>query len=197
MTHMKHTLLIKNMVCPRCITMVTKIMRQSGFELNHIELGALIIKKQRYGTFEKMVRRLNRYGFELITDPEEWFVERTKIYLLEYLKKIQEQDRIIILSEFLEVRLLKDYNYIADLFLSLEDISVTDYFSLLKFERTKELISYDELTLHEVARLLNFYDAAQLADEFYINMAISYTEFREKAYKYRKSLDGIHFSADT
>ena len=60
----------------------------------------------------------------------------------------------------------QDYSKISNLFSLTEGISIEKYFINLKIEKVKELIVYDELSLSEIANLLNYSSVSHLSHQF-------------------------------
>ena len=58
-----------------------------------------------------------------------------------------------------------------------------------KIERVKELIVYDELTLSEIAFMLNYSSVAYLSNQFKKVTGMTPTQFKNNRDKNRKSLD--------
>jgi AraC-like DNA-binding protein len=70
------------------------------------------------------------------------------------------------LSGYLAEKLDYDYNSLSNLFSELEGITIEKYFILHKIERVKELLVYDELSLKEIAFLLNYSSLPHLSAQF-------------------------------
>ena len=61
-------LFIKNMVCPRCIKVVTGILESHHFQLKSIELGKAVIKgKPEANQLEELSDSLEKEGFSFVT----------------------------------------------------------------------------------------------------------------------------------
>ena len=41
---MKHTFIVKNMVCNRCKTMIAQQLKNEGFQVRSIELGKVVVQ---------------------------------------------------------------------------------------------------------------------------------------------------------
>jgi AraC-like DNA-binding protein len=84
-----------------------------------------------------------------------------------------------------------DYNYISNLFSEIEGITIEKYFILQKIERVKELLVYDELTLNEIAFMLNYSSAAHLSAQFKKVTGLTPSHFKQYKNKNRKPLDQL------
>ena len=72
----------------------------------------------------------------------------------------------IILSVYLSQHILQEYSTISKLFAEVEDTTIEKYFILQKIEKIKELIMYNELSLSEIAFMLNYSSVAHLSNQF-------------------------------
>ena len=59
-----------------------------------------------------------------------------------------------------------DYNYLSNLFSSVEGITLEHYIIKQKIERVKELLLYDELNLSEISSKLGYSSVAHLSAQF-------------------------------
>ena len=70
------------------------------------------------------------------------------------------------LSSVIKSRLNMDYNYISNLFSSIEGITIEKYFIIHKIEKVKELLVYNELNISEIAFKLGYSRVAHLLSQF-------------------------------
>lgn len=101
-------LLIKNMVCPRCIMAVRTILVSEGLAPLDIRLGEAEIDGQM--TIEQRKRlseALIKMGFELLDDPRAYLVEQLRIAVIEWVRMKGDRQKM---SEYLAARLSKDYS---------------------------------------------------------------------------------------
>ncbi|RZL06239.1 MAG: AraC family transcriptional regulator, partial [Rubrivivax sp.] len=77
-------LLIKNMVCPRCIRSVEELLAQHGMEAKAIRLGEVeLAAAPEPQTLRHFSEALAGAGFELLDDQKKALIERLKTLLLE------------------------------------------------------------------------------------------------------------------
>ena len=69
-------------------------------------------------------------------------------------------------SAVLSDELHYEYNYLSNLFSSVEGITLEQYIIRQKIERAKELLFYDELNLSEIADRLGYSSVAHLSAQF-------------------------------
>jgi YesN/AraC family two-component response regulator len=159
-------LYIKNMVCPRCEIVVRQLLAGLGVKLLQLELGHAEIERVSDTTFEKIEKELNGVGFELLYDRDKKTVEQIKVVCRAYLDKMESQLLITKLSDYLVVNLGKNYSFLSKLFSSHEGMTVESYFLQLKIKRVKQLLSYGEHSLSEIAIRLNYSSVHYLSSQF-------------------------------
>lgn len=185
------TLIIKNMVCGRCIKVVKEELEKLGLEIKSIELGKVVLEENPEDLpITKIKNVLEENGFELLEDKRAALIEQVKI---EIIKLVQSETILmdIKLSAYLEKQLKLDYHTISTLFSSVANITVEQFFILQKIERAKELLKYGELTLSEIAFRLGYSSVQHLSNQF--KKVTGFTASRYKAFSenLRKPLDQI------
>lgn len=173
------TLRIKNMVCPRCIMAVEKILEDLGYDVNDVELGLIefhdpILLEDR----NKIEAKLVEIGFEILDDKKSQTVERIKTQIIELVSK-DVNDLTITLSEYLASKLQTEYHSLSALFSNQESQTIEQYYILQKIEKVKELLVYDELTLSEIAYKMNYSSVSHLSTQFKKVTGLSPTHFKE------------------
>ncbi|MBX5439526.1 MAG: helix-turn-helix transcriptional regulator, partial [Thermoflavifilum sp.] len=94
-------------------------------------------------------------------------------------------------STFLSETLNKDYHYLSNLFSEHENITIEQYVMLQKIEKVKELLSYGEMSLSEIADELGYSSVAHLSGQFKRMTGFTPTQFRKLKDHHRKPLDRI------
>ena len=95
-------LMIKNMVCPRCISAVEQILVSEGVKVRSITLGD--VETEDGLSDEQLLsvaKQLQGMGFELLDDPRSQIVEQIRINVLEWVRMTTERPK---LSDFLSRR---------------------------------------------------------------------------------------------
>ena len=92
---------IKNMVCPRCILVVTNELTEMGAEVTQAELGRVSVNLPDQLTNDEIDAKLREFGFELLTDKEFQVVEQIKIGALKYLELREKMKLSYNLSKYL------------------------------------------------------------------------------------------------
>ena len=185
-------LYIKNMVCGRCIKSVKEIFKKAGEEPVQVELGKVLLKNELDETQLKEIKEaLLTEGFELLDNSKASLVEEIKnliVTLVHYgdLQAMKEK-----LSVYLSHQLHKDYNYLSNLFSSVENNTIEQFFILQKIEKIKEWLVYDELTLSEIAFRLGYSSVAHLSSQFKKVTGFTPGQFRKLKDHHRKPIDRL------
>ncbi len=79
------TLYIKNMVCPRCISTVTRVLNEAGLPVQTVTLGEAHIEAPAALDAEALDIALQKEGFALIYDREKQIAEKIKAILIDLL----------------------------------------------------------------------------------------------------------------
>ena len=94
-------------------------------------------------------------------------------------------------SDYLSNDLAQDYSAFSNLFSEIEGITIEHYFIAHKIERVKELLTYDELTLSEIAIQLQYSNVAHLSNQFKKTTGFTPTYFKRLKVKTRKQIDDL------
>lgn len=184
-------LYIKNMVCDRCVMAVDELLHRHGLTPVSVKLGEVILNERLSLTEkEKLAADLETLGFELIDDKRTRLIEQVRSAIIEL---VHENNGFLgtNLSDHIATRVHHDYGYISNLFSEVEGITIEKYFIAQKIERVKELIVYDEMTLGEIADLMNYSSAAHLSAQFKKATGLTPSYYRQIKDKKRKPLDKV------
>ena len=184
-------LLIKNMVCNRCILVVKSELKQLGFDVQEVKLGEVQLLNALNQKEKQLIsNRLESFGFALLDDKNSQLVEKIKTLLIDLVQNKNNEIHLK-LSEYLVYHLNKDYSKMSNLFSEIEGISIEKYFINLKVEKVKELIVYDELSLSEIADVLNYSSVAHLSNQFKKVTGFSPSYYRNRKTNQRIQLDQL------
>ena len=156
-----------------------------------VELGEVWLKQplkdQQKITLQ---RELESIGFELLEDQRQQLVEQIKRSIIELVH--QENNELKVnLSDFLVEQCHHDYSFLSKLFPEVCGITIEKYFIHQKIERVKELLVYDELSLGEIAALLNYSSVAHLSAQFKKVTGLTPSHFRTIGAGRRRPLDEV------
>lgn len=184
-------LLIKNMVCNRCIMVVENELKKLGLQHIKIILGEVeLVKEPTAEQKVELEKALTNSGFELINDRKSRIIEKIKNVIVE-LVHYHEDDEKFNLSDVLSRNLNHEYNYLSNLFSEVEGTTIEKYFIGQKIEKIKELLVYDELSLSEIAYKLNYSSVAYLSNQFKKVTGLTPSHFKKIREEKRKSLDEV------
>ncbi|HIZ00934.1 MAG TPA: AraC family transcriptional regulator [Candidatus Bacteroides merdipullorum] len=188
---MTTTLYIKNMVCPRCIRVVTDCLIRLGLHPVSVELGIAVIQEKVEDTLRTRLRQaLEAEGFELLEALRARLAEQIKdavIQLVHYRGVVPSANLSCYLSELLH----KDYSTLSKVFSEETGSTIERYAITQKIERAKELLTYDELTLNEIADRLGYSSAAYLSTQFKQITGITPSAFKRLQGSKRRGLDEL------
>lgn len=184
-------LIIKNMVCNRCIMVVQHELDKLNINVKHIALGEVITEKELTHSEKKKVQAsLEPLGFELIDDKKSRLIEKIKNIIIDLVHHLDNNTKRN-LSDILSEELHHDYNYLSNLFSEVEGATIEKYFISQKIERVKELLVYDELSLSEIAFRLNYSSVAYLSNQFKKVTGLTPSHFKQIKEIKRKPLDKV------
>lgn len=183
------TLYIKNMVCNRCIKVVSNELTGLGYEIKSIELGKVDILSNESFDMETISDVLQGNGFELIDDRKSRVIEAIKTEIIRIIHHKKEIPAHMNLSQHLERELGHDYSYLSNLFSSTEGLTIEKYVIFQKVEKIKELLVYDELSLNEIADQMGYSSVQYLSSQFKKATGLTPSHFKQIGEKKRKPLD--------
>ena len=187
------TIFIKNMVCPRCILAVENILSEENLHLNNIELGKVEISENLNSAQMKVLDgKLKKMGFEILKSREKQLAEQIKTTLIEFIDQSDKEDSNIKLSVLISEKLDLDYTQLSKIFSREEGITIEKYFIRLKIEKAKELISYHDLNLSEIAYKLHYSSLQHLSTQFKMITGMSVSEYKKLSEHDRKPLTHLY-----
>lgn len=155
-------------------------------ELGEVELEQEISDEQK----EVLLKNLQTLGFDLIDDKKTKTVEKIKNLIVDLVHH-KNNDLKINLSDYLAKNLNQDYNSLSNLFSEIENTTIEKYFISQKIEKVKELLIYNELSLSEIADILNYSNVAHLSNQFKKITGFTPTSFKQSKDKMRIQIENI------
>ena len=162
-------LAITNMVCPRCVRVVQRELEKAGLVVDAVALGSANVRMADGSPVDEAVAQaaLQAFGFSLVNDPRDQLVEQVKALVVEIIHYTPaELQPFHTYSYFLSERLGRSYAYLSHQFSMREGLTLEKYIIRQKVERAKELLSYQDAKVTEVARLLGYSSTAHLTNQF-------------------------------
>jgi AraC family transcriptional regulator len=189
---MSSNVLVKNMVCQRCVTAVKEILRSLEVSFQDVMIGEIHGAELTAPQRESLTTRLNSIGFELIDDRTGGLIEKIKSLVIKKARnEVDEKDAKLNLSNYLSAHLHHEYTYLSSLFSSVEGRTIENYFIEQRIEKAKELLIYGELNLSQIAFDLEYSSLAHLSTQFKKVTGLTPSHFKQIGAARRKSLDSI------
>jgi AraC-like DNA-binding protein len=182
---------IKNMVCPRCITSVKKLLNEQEIGHLDVQLGEVVLTSE-LSPVQKIAfqRGLEKRGFQLLEDYKSQLISKIKSIIVEEVHYSIHPLKVNF-STLLSDHLHQEYSSLSRLFSTVEGITIEKYILAQKTERIKELIVYNELSLSEIAFQMNYSSVAHLSTQFKKETGMTPTTFRQQTQPNRKPLDAM------
>lgn len=158
----------------------------------NIALGEVVIEEKQLDKDQQseLSVALKAVGFELIDDRRGKIIEQIKNFIIDTVHYQDEQPKKNY-SELLSQHLHLDYSHLSNLFSEVEGITIEQYIINQKIEKVKELLTYDELSLSQIALQLAYSSTAHLSTQFKKLTGLTPSQFKQMGVKSRKSLDDV------
>lgn len=188
-----NTLLVKNMVCQRCILSVEGVLKKLDIPYSKVLFGEIYLTdKISAQQKQNLLTELNRIGLEIIDNHTTVLIEKIKQLVIKMARNEEsEKEKKINLSKYLSNQLNYEYTHLSSLFSSVEGRTIEQYFIEQRIEKAKELIVYRQLTLSEIAYQLNFSSVAHLSSQFKKVTGLTPSYYKEIGTAKRKALDKV------
>jgi AraC family transcriptional regulator len=184
---------IRNMVSSRCIAQVQNLLESaSNLSIDKVYLGAAQIQINE-GNIDFIVlqKKLQEHGFDLIYDKEAALLEAIKVAVLEMIYYGNNLNSLIRNSDYLSDKLGNPYTFLSKLFSDKTHLTLEKYIILVKIERVKELLSYNEMTLSEISYQMGYSSVQYLSNQFKQITTYSVSEYKALPIKPRIPLDQL------
>jgi AraC-like DNA-binding protein len=173
------TVLVKGMVCSRCISTVSKALEKAGIPAEKITLGEVILPATAEASDLHFIEsQLKPYGFSIVYQKEVCITSKLKqlvekVYNGEY--DFPEQFRF---SELAEQELQADYKRLSTAFSVKEGITLEKFMLNYRVEKVKEWLVYTDKTLEDLAFRFGFSSTAHLSRQFRQFTGLNASHFR-------------------
>lgn len=156
---------IKGMVCQHCAEAVEAACKAAGINGAAVSLGMAYVpdSEAQPDRLNALDRELTARGFTRISDPDVQLIERAKLTILEH---VRDEDCHFNLSACIQEHLGVDYSTVSKLFSAHEGRTIEKYHIAQRIEYVKELLSYGELNISEIADKAGYSSVAHLSRQF-------------------------------
>lgn len=187
------TLYIKNMVCPRCVKVVSQELGALGLDIRSVILGEVVVSGSADRLpLDRIKETLQGNGFELIEDRRVKLIEQVKHAVLKLVQNDYVQTPVRIKdSEFIAREVGSEYHSLSSLFSSVEGMTIEHFIILQRIERAKELLRYGEFTLSEIAFMLGYKSVQHLSGQFKNVTGMTPSRFRQMKENTRRPIDQV------
>ncbi|MGU3376410.1 helix-turn-helix domain-containing protein [Chryseobacterium sp. M5A1_1a] len=160
-------LLIKGMVCDRCIYFLSEEFPKLGLEISDIRLGEVILKETDEIIVEEQIIKamLQKNGFDLLYSKDQKSIELIKTAVEKGIDEQLNTGKAIKFSTFISNELYKEYDSLSALFSSLEGVTLEKFIISKKIEKVIELLVYTDQSLSDIAYALGYGSPAYLSNQ--------------------------------
>ncbi len=179
------------MVSNRCKMAVKEDLKSLGLHFILVDLGEVeIMEDLTFEQREQLKMTLEKSGFELMDNKRAVLIEKIKNTIIEMVHYSDEFIKVNF-SDYLAEKLDHDYTYLSNLFSEVQGTTIEQFVISHKIERIKELITYDELNITEIAWKMNYSSVAHLSNQFKKMTGLTPSHFKQLKDKRRSPIEDI------
>ena len=179
------------MVCPRCVEAVQSLLLRAGYQPKAVRLGTAELEASTPADPETLAPLLREAGFELLRSHGEQLTDQIKTVLAEYLEHLRTARSPLTTSAYLTDRFAATYSHLSKVFSRTAHLTIEKYLIRLKIERVKEMLSYGEMTLNQIADHLRYSSGQHLSNQFRQVTGYSVSEFKQLMLLQRLPFDAL------
>lgn len=188
------SLFLKNMVSNSCVKLVKNILaHNTAIEVVKVELGKAVIGivDAQIFNFNDIEKALIAHDFPIIQDKNLQLVEQIKVAAIELIHFYNNSNSLIRNSDYLSNKLDLPYPQLSKIFSDKTGITLEKYIILLKMERVKELLFYDEFSVSEISFMMGYSSVQYLSNQFKQVTNLSISEYKKGGKFERIPLDNL------
>jgi len=188
-----NVLLVKNMVCRRCLMAVENVLANASASYQQVIVGEIhLVQPLSEEQYRSVSSGLAAIGLELIDNRTSGLIERIKQLVIKKARKeVDEKEHKMNLSAYLSQSLYHEYTYLSSLFSAVEGRTIENYFIQQRIEKVKELLVYNEMTLSAIAFEMDYSSVAHLSNQFKQITGLTSSHFKKVGSEKRKLLDQL------
>lgn len=187
---------VKNLNSKGAALLLKEKLENSGFAVESISPGSIVMGDVENNDMQKLSEILNRYGFEIIKDKDLLLVEQIKQTVIELIHHMNNMNSVVRKSEYMVEKLGRSYGHLSRIFSKFESVTLEKYIIFQKIERIKDLIDQDELTLSEIAYMMDYSSVQYLSNQFKKITGYSVTEYKKNTIGKKRYIDNMDFDKD-
>ncbi|WP_130736181.1 AraC family transcriptional regulator [Flavobacterium sp. J27] len=181
---------IRNMACESCKVVVKDALEELDLHPVKVELGIAEIKEEinseKKQEFNQIIKKV---GLEVVESKGGILIEKIKHLCQEYIE--EEANIKVNISDYLSKKLDKDYSYLSNAFSEVTSCTIIHYINLIKIEKAKELILFEEYNFTEIATKLNFSNLSAFSAQFKKITGFSPSYYKKLKEKRRKAIQSL------
>lgn len=170
------TLMIKGMVCNRCITAVKNALEQKGIRVFYIALGKVEFVEIPGQPISEIRETINCLGFEILADKQEKIVENIKQLVNEVLSGNQFSS--IKFSSLVSEKTRSNYDSVSSIFSAKEGVTLEHYIINQKIIRVKKLLEETDMSLSDISFQTNYSSVQHLSRQFKEKEGVNPSQYR-------------------
>ena len=179
------------MVSNRCKMVVKSELQKHGLHFTTVQLGEVeVMELVSKELFDNINLALKKTGLELMDEKNSILVEKIKTIIIELVHYTDNQIKVN-LSDYLSEKLNHNYTYLSNLFSEVKGTTIEQFFLSHKIEKVKELLTYDELNLTEIAYKLHYSSVAHLSNQFKKMTGLTPSHYKNLKNKVRNTLGNV------
>lgn len=184
------------MVSNRCKITVKEELKKLGLHFIVVDLGEVdIMEDISNDQREQLKSALLTSGLELMDDSKAVLIEKIKTTIIDMVHNSEGKIKTNF-SDYLSEKLGYDYTYMSNLFSEVQGTTIEQFMIKHKIELIKELMTYGELTISEIAWKMNYSSVAHLSNQFKKVTGFSPSHFNHLKDKRRNPIEDLGNKTD-
>lgn len=184
-------LIIKNMVCPRCVMAVRELAEQQRLPVVAVGMGWVELSEPlATERLQLWLEGLQALGFSLVERPEDALVVEVHRALIELVRSSRPPRA---LSLELSERLGQEYEQLSRTFSARTGRTLERAYIQQRIGYAKELLEYGELSIKEIAYRLHYSSVAHFSRQFKQVAGLTASAYQEQRHdeRQREGLDTL------
>ncbi len=171
---------IMNMVCDRCITAVSRILREERYSPTEVTLGkAWVAEEASEVNMDRLEWRLREIGFELVFDKDMQVVTQIKAAVTTYFEILREDRVKKKMSVFVSEYVGRSYQNLSRLYSGKTGQTIEQFWIEIRIDRVKEMLKNKDLTLSEISWMLGYSSVQHLSAQFKKHTGMTVRKYKE------------------
>ena len=185
------------MVSNRCKIAVKEELKKLGLHFIVVDLGEVEIMENISPEQREQLRMaLLASGLDLIDDTKAVLIEKIKTIIVDLVHNSEGGKLKTNLSDYLTKKLDYDYTYMSNLFSEVQGTTIEQFLITHKIELIKELMTYGELSITEIAWKMNYSSVSHLSNQFKKVTGFSPSHYKHLKDKRRSPIEEIGKQTD-